>query len=246
VTRSNACSRSGSRIAAAWLAAACLALAACQHVPQDRHETADPDVRLADALAQYDLAQSGGRDNGAVLSDESVISDSGAARLAIEQLTLEFPTHVPTLVTCADLALQAGEYEKAGAYADRALALQPENNFAAITRARTAIHDGNLVRARTVIESQVRLTPQSPYIHELLASVRFLEGDLDACEHELSQAERLGGDAPRLAYNRGLIAERKGDRAGAQKLYRRALELQPNYQEAQARLSGLTGTAQPK
>ena len=242
----NSHSRVRSGAWAAWLAAAALGLAACQQVPHERHEGADPDARLAHALERYDMAQSYGRENGTLMSDQRVIVDSGGARLAIEQLSLEYPAHVPTLVMCADLAFRAGEREKATAYADRALALQPSNNFAAIIRARTAILDGSLARAREVLESQVRLTPQSPYIHEMLASVHFLGGDLASSERELAEAERLGGDAPRITYNRGLLAERRGDKAGARSQYKRALELQPAYPEAEARLAGLADRTQSK
>lgn len=231
---------------AVWLATAALGLAACQNVPHPRHENADPDQRLAAALARYDMTQSYGQNNGTLLSDQRVIVDSGGARLAIEELSLEYPNHVPTLLMCADLCFQAGEREKATAYADRVLNLQPSNNFAAILRARTAIQDGSLSKAREVLESQVRLTPQSPYVHEMLASVHFLGGDLASCERELAEADRLGGDAPRIAYNKGLVAERRGDKAGARSQYERALQLQPGYPEAESRLAAIVGAAPAK
>lgn len=220
-------------------AAIAAATAGCRLVPHERHSTGDPDARLAAALAQLDRARDDGMNNNTVIEDESVTVAPETARLRIEHLSLEFPHHVPTLTMCAMLAFEASEFEKAGSYADRVLALQPENNFAAIIRARVALQEGNLPRAKQILEREIRMTPESPFLHETLASVHYYSDDLDAAEKELRLAAAHGSDAARIAYLRGLIAEKRGSTADAKKLYSEAIRLQPDFEPAQSHLLGL-------
>jgi predicted Zn-dependent protease len=223
-----------------------LALTACQHVPHRRHDSADADARLADALSELDKARSTGMNSGAVMAHESVIVDSGAAKLRIEQCALEFPRHVPTLVMCSQLAFESGEREKAAAYADRVLALQPDNNFAGIIRAQAALGDGNVPKAREVLRRQISATPDSCYLHETMAGVEYYSGDFAACERELGLAERYGSEAWRIAFHRGLLAEKRGDGAEAKRQYELCERLCPAAEAPRSRLGGISPPASPK
>jgi Flp pilus assembly protein TadD len=225
--------------ASALLLAVTLFAGACAHADHPRHDSADPDVKLARLLDDMDKARACGRNNGAVMSDQEVVVDSGAVKLSIEQLSLEFPNHVPTLVVCAQMCYEGGENDRATAYADRALALQPENNFAAIVRAQAAMKDGNLPLARKVIERQIPLTPESPYLHEVLASVCYYSGDFPGATRELATAERLGSEKWRVAYLRGLVAEKTGNVSEARKQYTAARDMMPTFELATARLTAL-------
>ncbi len=225
--------------------AGAFALSACAHAPHARHDSADADARLAAALKEWDQAHSTGMNNGAVYADEPVIVDSGAAKLHIEQIALEFPRHVPTLVMCAQICFQAGEIEKASAYADRALTLQSDNNFAGIIRAQAALSDGNLPKAREVAKKQLSLTPDSCYLHEVMAGIEFYAGDMAACEREVSLAERYGSDPWRIAYHRGLLAERRGDPSEAKKQFEKSAQLCPTADFAKSRMNGIEPPALP-
>lgn len=231
--------------AASFVLATGFALAACAHAPHARTESADADARLASALADIDKAQESGMNNGAILKDESVVVDSGAARLHLEQIALEFPKHVPTLLMCAQLAFDANDTERAAAYADRVLALQPDNNFAGIIRSRCALADGNVPKAREVLRRQVVATPDSCYLHETLAGVEYFGGDLAASEKELQLAERFGAEPWRIAFARGLIAEKRGATAEAKKQYELASKLCPKAESPKSRLNGVSPPPPP-
>jgi tetratricopeptide (TPR) repeat protein len=230
-------------LAACAILAGTLAAGGCRMAPTERNQEGDPDARLASALSELDKARSSGRNNNTVASDESVIMDPESARLRFDNLAVEYPAHVPTLTMCALLSFEAGEFEKSAAYADRALALQPEHNFAAILRARVALQEGNLPRARDVLSRQIAMTPESPYLHEMLASVHYFSGELAAAEQELRLAEHHGSEPARLAYLNGLLAEKRGNPDDAKKLFAKAVELDPGFEEAQSQLLGLSGPA---
>ena len=231
--------RTGAVRGAAVALAGALVLAACSHVPHARHDSADADAKLQTVLAEWDEAKSRGMNTGGLREEQSVIVDNDQTRLHLEQLALESPRHVPTLLMCAQTAFDAGETEKASAYCDRVLDLQPDNNFAGILKAQTALADGNVPMAREVMKSQIQRAPDSCFLHEVMEGVEYYGGDLEAAERELGTAERLGGDGWRIAYHRGLIAEKRGNSADARKFYERASQLRPNYGAAKDRLGGL-------
>lgn len=221
------------------LLGALLALSACRHVPHNRHDSGDPDVRLAAALEQLDEARSQGENNNVLRSDQRVIVDSDASRYRIRQLALEFPNHGPTLLVNAELAFEAGDMASAQGYLDRLLTLEPDNVFGGIYRARIALNEGNIPLARDVMERQLEMNPDSPHLHEVMASVHFFSGDLTAADKSLVTAGRLGSAEWRVAYHRGLIAEKRGDVEGARRLLRRSSELNPDDPRSRARLIGL-------
>lgn len=231
--------RTASVRGAAVAFAGALVLAACSHVPHARHDSADADAKLQTVLAEWDEAKSRGKNTGGLREDQSVIVDNDQTRLHFEQLALESPRHVPTLLMCAQVSFDAGELEKASAYCDRVLDLQPDNNFAGILRAQTALADGNVPMAREVMKSQLRRSPDSSYLHEVMAGIEYYAGELENAERELNTAERLGSDGWRISYHRGLIAEKRGNAADARKHYERAGQLRPNYGAAKNRLDGL-------
>lgn len=213
------------------------ALSACQHVPREDHSTGSPDERLAKALERLDMAREVGRNNNTVMKHESVIVDPDTVKADIERLAFVFPRHEPTLLVNANMAFEAKEYEKAQAFCDRILRDQPENVFAGIIRARIALHDGNVPYARRVLERQLELAPESPFLYEVLAGVEYLDGRLAESETALDHAEALGGSEWRIAYHRGLLAERRDDALGAAGFFRHCLELKPDHEPARAHLA---------
>ena len=165
--------------------------------------------------------------------------DRGHLRREIERLSLHFPGHVPTLLACALVSVDAGEPERAQAYLDRLFKLEPLHPDAAILRARLAERDGNLPLARRVLEQQLRAAPDHSGLHEALAGVLWQAGEAERARAHLARAEALGAPPWRMAYDRGLLAESLGDREAAMSEYRRALELDPLLAPARQRLRAL-------
>lgn len=178
--------------------------------------------RLAALLDEYRAVSAYGA--GVVLAGEEVIVDSGRIRNEIERLTLEFPDHVPSLMASAQLAHDSGESTKAVSYLDRVRRLAPDHGDAVVLRARIALEEGSLPLARRLVEEQIDRTPDHPGLREIEAGVRFLAGDHENALRSLDVAESLGASRARVLYLRGLIEERRGNRAAANQLYSEAIE----------------------
>ncbi len=190
--------------------------------PHARTDSPVADERLSALLASRRAVAAHGA--GVVVEDEEVIVDSGRIRNEIERLTLEFPDHVPSLMASAQLAHDAGERTKAVSYLDRVRRLAPGHADAVVLRARIALEEGSIPLARRLVEEQIDRTPDHSGLREVEAGVRFLAGEHEAALRSLDVAESLGAPRARVLYLRGLIAERRGDRASASRLYLEAAE----------------------
>jgi hypothetical protein len=118
-------------------------------------------------------------------------------------------------LACAGLAYEHDEFDKSRSYSDRILALDPYQPDAAVLRSQVAIREGNMPFAKRLLEAQKQYTPDHAGVREGLSAVLYLTKDYDGATRELVAAEHLGAPAWRVAYNRGLIAEAKGDSNGA-------------------------------
>ena len=121
---------------------------------------------------------------------------------------------------------------------DRILAAEPVHPDAAVLRGQCAIRDGNLPAAVRLLEQQKSYSPDHAGVREALSATYFVMKELDPAARELDAAEKLGAPAWRIAYNRGLIAEAKGDRAGALAAYQAAVDANPDFGPARSRLAG--------
>ena len=203
----------------------------------------DPDERLGVYIEAYREARENGTGAYADLSGNFVIEDCGGLMQKLEELSLMFPNHAPTLMANALIRHEAGEAERAQFYLDQLFRGDPRNADAAVLRAQIALGEGNLPYARQLLEEQVRLRPDHPKAREVLASVYFLYEEYPEAKDQLQQAERLGAPLWRVAYNLGLILENEGDVAGAMKEYRRALKAKPDAELPASRLRGLRARA---
>jgi tetratricopeptide (TPR) repeat protein len=203
-----------------------------------RPHTNDPDTELAKL---YDAYKSGKEADGA--GKNRNVYDAHRAAYEIEKLAVEFPTHVPTLFTCGAIAYELGQPEKASAYIDTLLKVQPAHPEAAVLRSRISIGDGNLVAAEDGLRQQVQYVPDHAGLREALAAVLYLRGDHQAAREELAMAQRLGAPGWRIAFNQGLIHEARGEDAAARGLYEQALEENPEFAPAGSRLAGLRAEA---
>lgn len=213
-----------------------LLLPACEGLaPHPRSGPADPDLRLDLLLREHELAAGAG----VVRAHEQVVVDVGRIHNEIDRLTLEFPNHVPTLMAAAQLAFEGGEMVKAREYLDRVAGIDPTRADASVLLARIALQQGSIAGARRLLVAQLDRTPQVAELHEVLACVHFVSGEFERASAELSLAAALGGDPARIACNRGLIAERRGDAVTARSEYERALAADPGISLAAGRLQAI-------
>lgn len=219
------------------LSLALAGLASCAtNAMSHRTSNTNPDERLAELLKEYDRARSGHTEGG---DSDHVLIDGERVRNQIERLALEFPRHAPTLLANAVLARENRQPEKAEGYCDAALAVQPVNPEVAVLKAQLAIEANNLAGARRLLAAQVEYTPNHAALRETYAALLLSAGELGEAQKQLAAAERLGAPAWRVAFNQGLLAEARKDRAAARKAYESCLAARPDYAPAQARLAGM-------
>ena len=172
-------------------------------------------------------------------STEKDAADCRQQRAAIEHLAAVCPAHVPTLLANAVLAYGEGRSVLAQQYLDALFAVQASQPEAATLRVRLALESGNVSFALRFSADQIALSPAYGPLHELRASALFAAGRFDDAGVELTIAEKLGVPAWRVAYNRGLIAEKTGDLPEAAKQYQAALDARPGWTAASDRLKAI-------
>ena len=239
-----------------------LALGACAGFKQEPPQEWGPDAKLAWWLdAWYETQDEQGR-RGPYGSDDGPPTDRereeyargedeaddderppqltlAVVRAGIRRVSLEYPEHVDSLVANGALALSSGDSAAAEQWLDDALALDPGRTDAAVLRARIAAEAGNLPGAVRILRRTLIVRPDAPEVHEAFAGVLFLQGDLEGAREELDIATRLGGSTARIAYHRGLLAEREGQAPDAARWYRRAVDADPEFMAAWHRLVAL-------
>jgi tetratricopeptide (TPR) repeat protein len=205
----------------------------------------DPDRRLGELLDRWDALRAAGAGCDAD-PHRGPVADCAELQHEVERLTVEFPRHVPSLHAAAVLSEAAGEHQKARSYLDALFAATPAHPEAAMLRSRLATAEGNVPFASRLLAEQVRLTPDHSGLREAQAGVLYLEGRFEEALEALRVAERLGAPAWRVAYHRGLIAEARRDPVAAAAHYRRALEENPAFRPARARLAGVESEWRPR
>ena len=198
-----------------------------------RDPNCNPDERLEGLVAAYDECHSGRQQ-----TSNDLIFDCSAEWLAIERLATEFPRHAPTLMANAVIAYDEHDRVKAKRYLDALFSIEDSHPVGAVLRSRVAIDEGNMPMARRVIETQIAYTPNEHAVREAYSSILYMSRDLEGAAREITLAEKQGAPPWRVAYNRGLIAEAGGRTADAQRQYQAALDANPEFTPARARLTG--------
>ncbi|MEX1024809.1 MAG: tetratricopeptide repeat protein [Planctomycetota bacterium] len=211
-----------------------LLLTGCQLAQQIQQDPRTHDERLYALLQELDAVRSGvGRELG---------GRERAIRSQLDRLYYEDPRHVDTAWVMGVLEYEDQNQERATWYLDNVLQLEPSHARAAELRGRIALNEGNVDYAMKVISRAIALSPDDPGLHEVKALAHYLEQRWNEAAVSLREAERLGSPAWRAAFNRGLIAEARGNATEAMALYRTAIdERGGRFPRAEQRLIGVGG-----
>jgi tetratricopeptide (TPR) repeat protein len=196
---------------------------------------ADADLRLSNALQRLENLQS--LPDGCTLDKDEALCRQ--QREAIEHLSAMCPTNVRSLLANAVMAYGDGRTVVAQQFLDALFGAQPGQPDAAVLRIRLALESGNISFALRFSADQIALAPTHGGLHEARASALFLAGRFDDAVGELAVAEKLGSPTWRVAYNRGLIAEKAGDLSEAAKQFQAALDARPGWSLAADRLRAI-------
>jgi len=216
-------------------------LAGCRGAGTTPTTCGDPDSAVMELRDAWQDTGSAGSPTATGCDECAGGSSKELIRRQGENLAYRNPRHVPTLMFSALTAYEARDTNRAIEHLDDILQLEPGHAEAAILRSRIALEQGNVIYARRLLESQVALNPDHAGLREAHASVCFMNDDAAAALTALDAAERLGAPAYRVAYNRGLIEESRGNETAAIGHYRDALAALPRWAPASRRLRGLEG-----
>jgi len=163
------------------------------------------------------------------------------AEEALSALTRAYELDPESIATCLLLSLywqRQGDYERGLEYARRAAALDPSSPAAAAEIGANLAHSGDLPAALEAYQQAAALAPRDPAYQRLLAAFT-LEYDHLVREVGLPAARTavlLAPDDPASPLSLGQVLFKLGDLAGADRFFRRALELDPDYAPAHLHL----------
>lgn len=200
--------------------------------------TDDADARLDAIMDDWQRAVASGGCRRQLAASPGVIDCNGIA-IELRRLAAAFPNRPRVLYANGLVAWEEGYRSRAITWLDSLLALEPAHVEGTVLRARLALDEGNLPFARRLLEEAIALAPDSPMLHETLASVAYLAGEEEASLRELRLALSLGAPDWRVHYHYGLLAEARGDLQEASRHYARAAEGNDSFQPARSRRAAI-------
>ena len=211
----------------------------CVSMSGHRAAVLEPNVRLDQLLALYQDARHDGRSCHEIKRAYSAVNDCERIQREVERLAMEFPGNERIVMANAVMQFESNRNDKAQYTLDQLLSRPGAHPEAAILRSRIAMQDGNLTRARNILQREINLSPEYAELREALAATYYLEGKYTLARSALSAAGRLGASGWRTAYHEGLLREARGEWASACRFYLIALDQKPDFRPAVSRLIGL-------
>ncbi len=159
-------------------------------------------------------------------------------RLASELngLHIKYPNSKRIMMAAALLEFELGNTASSQQLLDSLLSKRGAYPEAAILRSRIAMEEGNLTLARSVINKQLNITPDHPYLYEMQASYYYMEGKYTDALQSVKIAERFMKPNWRIAHHRGIIYEAQEQWYKACKEYKQILKEQPNNRVINAKI----------
>lgn len=231
-------------IIVALLAISSLGSSGCASLDRVREENPEPNHRLDEMMSQRDKARQEGKQCYELYGIESSTTDCQRLQREVDRLYAEYPEQERIMMANAVFQYEMGRIEAAQFLLDQLLSSNGPHPEAAILRAQIALSEGNITRARTLLQNEIQLAPDYAELHEALASAYYLEGQYEKAEHSLQVASVLGAARWRLAYHRGLISEAQNNPVKACGYYRDSILENKEFRPAMARMLGLSENRQ--
>jgi tetratricopeptide (TPR) repeat protein len=158
-------------------------------------------------------------------TDAQLLRDGGYAQSAftvLENALIRFPDNSELLYDFALLAEKLGKLEVMETSLRRVMAHSPNNHHAYNALGYSlAERNVRLPEALALIDKALKMAPGDPFIMDSMGWVQFRLGNLEEAEALLRRAYGLRSD-PEIAVHLGEVLWQKGDKAGAEKLWREA------------------------
>jgi choline-sulfatase len=145
-------------------------------------------------------------------------------------------TAAPHLLA-ADLHIAQREFDRAMARVERAAAIEPRSSEVARTRGRVLEYSGRAEQALAQYEQALAIDPSDVAARARLVSVAMGLRRFEVAEPHLRYLEKAQYQPARTYHGLGVVAESKGDLAGAAAEFRRALAIDPSFPPAREALA---------
>lgn len=225
-----------------WMVAlAMLATTGCRAMtPPPPDCPGDPDEKVMELVDAWQRAPCKGLYEGNACGGcDGNVRSKEFIRRQTENLIFRYPRHTPARFLAALMAYEANDSARAVEHLDTALALDPVHPEAVALRSRIALEEGNVQYAKRLLQDQIALVPNDASLHEVMSSAYYMSEEYDVALRELDTSERLGGDRGRIAYNRGIIYEAKGEPQIAAGHFKTATTAAPYWPRPKGRLEAL-------
>lgn len=177
----------------------------------------------------------------ALLQPEPLAANPNAEEKSIQDL----PHGSAVLVAEAQSYFTNGDYDRAAADYRQILRRDPKNPLALGNLAAIELQQGKTADADKHIEAALAQQPDDAFNLTVLGRVKFEEGDNDAALDALSRAAKLDPRNPQIQNFLGVALAQKGLRVPAETAFRNAIEMDPNYGDAQKNLAIIYLSANP-
>lgn len=144
-----------------------------------------------------------------------------------------------TLIDKADAAYTEGKLSDARIYLERAEKQDPDNPEVLNKLAFILFKEESYETALQKYNRSLTLDPGDDLTHNAAAAVLRKMGRLDEAQEHYKSAVDIDDAFEETYYNYGQLLIEKGDNEGAQMMFEKALELRPDYPEAQTALESL-------
>ena len=165
------------------------------------------------------------------LAEEQILREAGRFKQAMKMLTsvlLKYPNNKDLLYSRALVAEKLGELKMQERDLRRILKTDPKNAHALNALGYTlADHTNRQEEALSLIKRALEVRPNDAYILDSMGWVHYRMGNLDEAIRYLRQALEIRSD-PEISAHLGEVLWVKGDRKGAETVWRRALKSTPD------------------
>lgn len=172
----------------------------------------------------------------------SVLARHGKRNAALEimeSLIAQHPRSPVAQLALAHLAVRSGELDKGLVAIDRALALKPGWEEAALFKARILVSQKDMPRAGKFYESYLNSHPDSTTVRINYARHLIDLKHWDKAREQFERVVRISPADPEAVYALGLLSMQTGRSADAEKYLKQAVEMQPDNHTARLYLGQL-------
>lgn len=154
----------------------------------------------------------------------------------LNALNVRYPNNKRIMMATALVEFELGNMSNSQQLLDNILYKRDAYPEAAVLRSRIAIEEGNLNLARSIVERQLSINPDSAHLYEVQASYYYLEGKYTEALQSIKIAERFMKSDWRINYHRGIIYEAQKQWYKACQEYNQVLKAEPSNRVTRAKL----------